>query len=337
MAVTQNSNPVFPVAAPFNTTPPYSGTFIPAVWSAKLNAKFYKASVYGEIANTDWQGEISNQGDKVYIHTAPSITVRDYTAGSNLTYEAPTPDMQELVIDKGKYFAFQVNDVLAYQAQPQLMEMFSNDAAEAMRVKIDSTVMYNTFTGAAAANKGGSAGVSSGAYNLGTDTSPIALTKDNVLQKILEMASVLDEQNVPSDGRWLVIDPFTRALLMQSPLSQAYITGDSQSIFRNGKIGNIDRFTVYVSNNLPRGAAGTGASAAWVSGDGAENSIQPAGTLAKRRALMAGHRSAITFASQLTKMEPVRNPNDFGDYIRSLNVFGFKVVKPEALTLAIVA
>ena len=41
---------IFPVNAPFNTNPSYSGTFIPAVWSAKLNAKFYKASVYGEIA-----------------------------------------------------------------------------------------------------------------------------------------------------------------------------------------------------------------------------------------------------------------------------------------------
>lgn len=50
MAVTLNNNAVYPVSAPFNTTPPYSGTFIPTVWSAKLNAKFYAASVYGEIA-----------------------------------------------------------------------------------------------------------------------------------------------------------------------------------------------------------------------------------------------------------------------------------------------
>jgi hypothetical protein len=36
-------------------------------------------------------------------------------------------------------------------------------------------------------------------------------------------------------------------------------------------------------------------------------------------------------------METVRNPNDFGDYIRSLNVFGYKVVKPEAMALLIAA
>ena len=325
---------VFPVNAPFNTNPSYSGTFIPSVWSAKLNAKFYAASVYGDIANTDWQGEISSMGDKVVINTAPTITVSDYSAGTSLSYQAPTPDTQELLIDKGKYFAFQVNDVLEYQAKPNLMDMFAADAAEQMRIAIDSTVIYNTFSGGAAANKGATAGAKSASYNLGTDASPVTLTKDNVLQKILEMASVLDEQNVPNSDRWLVIDPYTRALLFQSNLAQAQFMGDATSPVRNGKIGNIDRFTVYVSNQLPKGAAGT--ATPWVSGNGSENSITTTGTVAKRRALIAGHKSALTFASQITKMETIRNPNDFGDYIRSLNVYGYKVVKSESLTLAVV-
>lgn len=337
MAVTRDTSAIYPVASPFNTNPPYSGNFIPTVWSAKLNAKFYAASVYGDIANTNWQGDIGSLGDKVIIHTAPSISVSNYTVGSGVSYSVPAPDVQELVIDKGKYFAFQINDVLEYQAKPNLLDMFSTDAAEQMRVAIDSNVLYNTFNGGAAANKGATAGVKSGAYAMGTDTAPITLTAANVVQKVLEMASILDEQNVPDSERFLVIDPLTRALLFQSELAKAYSTGDSTSPVRNGKIGTIDRFTVYVTNQLPRGAAGTGASAAWISGDGTENSIQPAGTLVKRRALIAGHKSAITFASQITKMETVRNPTDFGDYIRSLNVYGFKVVKPEALALMIAA
>lgn len=326
---------IFPVNAPFNTNPSYSGTFIPAVWSAKLNAKFYKASIYGEIANTDWQGELASMGDKVYINTAPTISVSPYSAGTNLSYQVPTPEMQELVIDKGFYFAFQINDVLEYQAKPNLMDMFATDAAEQMRIKIDSTVIYNTFTNAAATNKGLTAGVQSGAFNLGTDAAPVVLTKDNVVQKVLELASVLDEQNVPESDRYLVIDPATRALLFQSDLAKAYATGDSASPVRNGKIGKIDRFDVYVSNNLPKGAAGT--ATPWVSGDGSENAIATTGTVAKRKAIIAGQKTALTFASQVTKMETVRNPNDFGDFIRSLNVFGYKCVKPESLALLIAA
>lgn len=325
---------IFPVNAPFATTPSYSGTFIPAVWSAKLNAKFYAASVYGDIANTDWQGEITSMGDKVIINTAPTISVADYTAGTNLNYQVPTPDTQELLIDKGKYFAFQINDVLEYQAKPNLMDMFAADAAEQMRIAIDSTVIYNTFSGADADNKGANAGAKSASYNLGTDTVPVALTKDNVLQKLLEMASVLDEQNVPDSDRWLVIDPYTRALLFQSNLAQAQFMGDATSVVRNGKIGTIDRFTVYVSNQLPKAVAGT--ATPWVSGNGTENSITSTSNL-KRRAIIAGHKSAMTFASQITKMETIRNPNDFGDYIRSLNVYGYKVVKGTAMTTMVVA
>ena len=331
---------VFPVSNAFAagnlaTTDSYSGKFIPAVWSAKLNAKFYKASIYGEIANTDWQGEVSSMGDKVYINTAPTISVSPYSAGTNLSYQVPTPDMQELLIDKGFYFAFQINDVLEYQAKPNLMDMFAADAAEQMRIKIDSTVLYNTFTQAAAANKGATAGAQSSSYVLGTDASPVSLTAGNVVQKVLELASVLDEQNVPETDRYLVIDPATRALLFQSELAKAYSTGDDTSIVRNGKIGKVDRFDVYVSNNLPRGAAGT--ATPWVSGDGTENSVTTSGTVAKRKAIIAGHKSALTFASQITKMETVRNPNDFGDFIRSLNVFGYKCVKPEAMALLIAA
>ena len=324
----------FPVGSPFNTSPSYSGTFIPTIWSAKMNAKFYAASTFADVCNTNWQGEISGQGDKVIISTPPTITVSNYTAGSTLSYQAPTPDTQELAIDKGKYFAFQINDVLAYQAQPELIDVFSADAAQQMRVAIDSNSWYNTFTGGSSSNKGATAGAKSASYNLGTDLAPVTLTASNVLQKILEMASVLDEQNTPESDRWLVIDPLTRALLMQSNLAQAQFMGDATSPVRNGLIGMIDRFKVYVTNQMPRAIAGS--NTPWLSGDGSENSITSTSGL-KRRAIVAGHKSALTFASQITKMETIRNPNDFGDYIRSLNVYGFKVVKPESLALLIAA
>ena len=324
----------FPVASPFNTTPSYSGTFIPAVWSAKLNAKFYAASVFGEISNTDWQGDIASMGDKVLISIAPTLSVANYVAGTPLTYQVPISTNIELNIDKAKYFAFQINDVLEYQAKPSLLDMFSTDAAEQMRIAMDSTIIYNTFSLADAANKGATAGKASLSYNMGTDATPVTLTPALALQKILEMSSILDEQNVPESDRWLVIDPYTRAMLMQSNLSQAQFMGDSTSMVRNGKIGTIDRFTVYVSNQLPKGAAGT--ATAWTSAVDNETSVTTTGTVAKRRAIIAGHKSALTFASQITKMETVRNPDDFGDFIRSLNVYGYKVVKPEALVTMIV-
>ena len=323
----------FPVASPFTTTPSYSGTFIPQLWSSKLNAKFYKATIFGEISNNNWEGEIKGMGDKITINNIPSLTVSNYVAGTALTYEAPTPSVTTLQIDKGRYFAFQLNDVLAYQSQPKLMDVFSNDAAMQMKIAIDSTVIYNTFASANASNKGATAGALSGSYNLGTDDAPVTLTAANILATLTALGGVLDEQNVPETDRYLVIDPATRQLLMQSNLAQAQFMGDAQSMVRNGRIGSIDRFTVYVSNNLPKAIAGT--NTPYLSGDGSENSVTSTGDV-KRRVILAGHKSAISFASQMTKMETVRNPNDFGDYIRSLNVFGYAVVKDTSLAYAVV-
>ena len=137
-----------PVAAPFSTTPAYSGSFIPTLWSSKLNAKFYTASTFAAIANTNWEGDISGMGDKVVIQNIPDIAISTYVPGAGLQYQVPTPSTIELQIDQGKYYAFQVNDLLSMQAQPKLMDMFSNDAGMQMKVAIDSECLFATFTGA---------------------------------------------------------------------------------------------------------------------------------------------------------------------------------------------
>lgn len=327
---------VTPVGGAFATSTAASGSFIPTIWSKKLAQKFYTATVFAEIANTDWAGEIKAMGDKVVINTVPTLSVNRYVVGQGLTYEVPTPSTIELTVDQGLYFAFQVNDVIEYQSAPNLMDTFSNEASMQMKVKVDSTALFNlslvsTYGTPATGNYGATAGVKSGSYALGTNTAPVTLTGANVLSMLTNLSGVLDEQNVPETDRWLLIDPYTRSLLLQSNLAQAQFMGDSQSVVRNGKIGTIDRFTTYVTNNLPRGAA----NAAMASGDGTETT--GATHTAARRLLIAGHKSAFTFASQITKTEQVRNPYDFGDYIRCLNVFGFKATKPEAFAIAYVA
>lgn len=309
------------VQAPFNTSPAYSGKFIPQLWSGKLNVKFYATTVFGEIANTDYEGEIKGIGDVVTINNIPSITINDYTIGQNLNYEVPVPSTIDLQITKAKYFGANVSDVLEHQSKPKLMDMFTTDAAKQMAIAVDTDGLLGCVSNGAAANKGSAAGVISGGYSLGTDATPITLSTSNIVGKITELSSVLDEQNVPDTDRFLIISPVDRMLLMSSNLSQAYLTGDPQSILRNGKIGTIDRFTVYVSNLLPKAAAGFGFDGSVVGGS------------AKRHAIMAGHKSAITFAAQMTKMENLQNPNDFGTLVRGLNVYGYKVVKPEALAL----
>lgn len=323
----------YPVQAPFNTNPAYSGSFIPTLWSGKLLAKFYQNTMMSEIFNTDYEGELKNQGDTIRIRLAPSINISDYTAGMNLNYEVPTPIFQDMQVNKGKYFGVQVNDVLAYQSDMNLMNMFTEDAAKQLKISIENEVFFNSFVteGPDAANEGATAGKISAAYNLGTDIAPInQATAENVLNAILRMSSALDEQNVPEDGRWLVISPFDRHLLMQSNIAQAYFSGDSQSTIRSGKIGMLDRFTVYVSNLLPKGAAGK-ALVAGLTDPATGGAVADAKA---RRTMIAGTKHAVSFAMTVNKTEPLRNQTDFGDIVRGLAVYGRKTVKPEALVVA---
>ena len=324
---------VYPVTGDFATSQSYSGAFIPTLWSGKLLAKFYQNTMLSEVTNTDYEGELKNQGDTVRIRLAPSISISDYTAGQSLSYEVPEPIFQDMQVNKGKYFGVQVNDVLAYQSDMSLMNMFTEDAAKQLKIAIENEVFFQSFVteGPAAANEGATAGAISAAYNLGTDTAPIdQATPENVLKAILRMSTALDEQNVPEDGRFLIISPYDRHLLMQSSIAQAYFSGDNSSTIRSGKIGMLDRFSVYVSNLLPKGAAAK----ALVAGLSATSTGASLTDAKARRTMVAGTKAAVSFAMTINKTEPLRNQTDFGDIVRGLAVYGRKVTKPEALVVA---
>ena len=329
---------IFPVvgSGAFDTTPSYSGGFIPQLWSNKLNAKFYQNTMLSEISNTSWEGEIKNQGDSIRIRTAPSITITDYAgAGTTLSTEVPVPIYTDLQINKGKYFSVQVNDVLAHQADIDLMETFTDDAAKQLKIAIENEAFFQWFVteGATALNKGAGAGAISASYNLGTDLVPVnQATSGELLKMILRMSAALDEQNVPEEGRWLLMSPHDRHILMQSDIAQAYFTGDSASIVRTGKIGMLDRFTVYVSNLLPHGTTAK----ATVAGLSATSTGATLTNAKPRRMMVAGTKAACAFASQITKTEPLRNQTDFGDIVRGLSVYGRKTIKDTALVTALI-
>ena len=291
--------------------PQYTGNFIPEIWSGKLIENFYDATVLAAISNTDYEGEIRNMGDTVNIRTTPEITIQTYVKGQTLSVENPDKAKLQLIIDKGEYFACVEDDVDQVQSDIALMDMWSKDASERMKIKIDQRVLTDLLPDVSANNKGQTAGAISGNIDLGVAGTPEALTKSNVIDKIVDMGTVLDEANCPEGDRFLVIPAKMAGLIKQSDLKDASITGDNESPLRNGRLGMIDRFTVYVSHNLKKTSGG-------------EFSV------------IGGHKMGFTFASQMTNMETIRSETTFGNIIRGLQVYGYKVVKPEALATMIV-
>ena len=294
--------------------PAYTGNFIPEIWSGKLIENFYDATVLAAIANTDYEGEIKSHGDTVNIRTTPELTIRDYVKGQTLSIENPDKPKLQLLIDKGKYFAAVEDDVDQVQSDIAMMDSWSKDASERMKIVIDTDVLGNIAGDVPAANRGLTAGEQTLAIDLGVASTPNALTTTNVLAEIINHGTVLDEANVPEANRWMIIPAKMAGLIKQSDLKDASITGDGSSPLRNGRLGVIDRFTLYVSHNLPLSATG----------------------VAGEFTIFSGHKKALTFASQMTNMETLRAESTFGDIIRGLQVYGYKVVKPEAITAGII-
>lgn len=155
-----------------------------------------------------------------------------------------------------------------------------------------------------------------------------------ILDFVIDCGLVLDEQRCPETGRWIALPAWAAAMIKRSAFQQAYLTGDSVSIARNGRLGMIDRFTVYVSNLLPIGA-GAGAGAAGAAGGAA---VALATSLAAGEyAVYFGHALGLTFASQMTKVETLRSESTFGTLMRGLQVWGFQVINSTIVGYAVVS
>lgn len=278
----------------FSTT--YSA-FIPQIWSKKLSTMLEKNCVMMQCVNRNWEGEISQQGDKVKIITPAEVSVSTLTS-SDITYSSLTPTAQELVIDQKKFFAFKIDDVAKAQANADIMEAHLNNAKKAIEVVQDSYLL-SLHADVPSANI------------VGSSASPVELDKSTIYQNFVNLALKLKNADAVGTGvrPWVVINPNIEAYLLQSPeFISAHNVADTT--LREGAIGRIAGMDVLVSTNLTE--------------------------VDDKYYVLAGTNEAITFASQLAKIESLRDKDSFSDLVRGLYLYGAKTVQPKALAKMIV-
>jgi hypothetical protein len=285
---------------------------LPAVYSKKVLNFFRKASVAEAITNTDYEGEISAFGDSVRIIKEPVISVSAYTRGSDTTATKLTDQEINLVVDSANAFKFIVDDIETSMSHVNFKEVAASSAAYALRDAFDTAVIAAGFAGLSASSPDHTLGTDS-ATHLGAGvydgSGAVGLDVTDPLDLLAKFARLLDEQNVPEEGRWVVAPPSFYEELSQSGsklLSVDFNAG--QGSIRNGLVtsGLLRGFSMYKSNNVatPSNADGK---------------------------ILAGHMSAICTAQTITSTEVIRDPDSFGDICRGLHVFGVKVLRDEAL------
>ena len=282
------------------TTTPAANTysaFIPEIWSQKLNNMLEKDCVMLQCVNRNWEGEIRNQGDKVKIITPAAVSVS--TLGtSNISYSELAPTSMDLVIDQKKFFAFKINDVAQVQSNTDIMEAHLKNARKAIE-EVQDAYLLSMHANVDSANIVGG-------------TTPVTLSKTTIYSDFVKLALCLKNSDAVTAGvrPWVVINPTIESYLLQST---EFIGANNvaDETLREGAIGRIAGMDVLVSTNL-------------TAVDG-------------KYYVLAGTNDAITFASQLSKIESLRDKDSFSDLVRGLYLYGAKTVQPKALAKMVVS
>jgi len=339
-----------------------NGNFSSVIYSKKTQNAFRKATVVGDISNSDYFGEIASQGDTVKIIKEPEISVSAYARGTTVSAQDLNDADFSLVVDKANYFAFKMDDVEEAHAHVNFMQLATDRAAYRLADQYDQEVLgylsgYKQSALHGAANtvndqvNGTKADTTAGSDELlasmklkkgdfgnitttsaGEHSIPVAARLPGATalptayaspaMVVARMARLLDQRQVDTTGRWLVVDPVFMEILRDED-SRLFNSdfGESGGL-RNGLVlKNFHGFRVYTSSNLP--AVGTDAGTTGTAHQNANFGV-----------IVAGHDSAVATAEQINKTETYRDPDSFADIVRGMHLYGRKILRPEGLVTA---
>lgn len=269
--------------------------FIPEIWSAQLLSSLKKSLIFAGpgVVNRNYEGEIANAGDTVRITSISRPTVADYTKNStSITPENLTDAARTLVVDQAKYFAFEVDDIDLRQSVNggALMDEAATEAAYALADTADQFVA-GLYTGVDAGNAISTTSITSAAL---------------AVSNLIALKVKLDNANVPTQGRYVIVPPWYHGLLLGSDLFVRVDASGNDQALRNGMVGRAFGFDILVSNNCVN-----------VTGD--DYIVQ------------AGYPGAFTFAEQIAKVEAYRPESAFSDALKGLHLYGAKLVRPTGI------
>jgi hypothetical protein len=275
--------------------------FIPTVWASRLLTALEKSLIYGQadVCNRDYEGEIREAGNTVKIASIGDVEIGTYTKDEDINEPVVlSDDDQTLTIDQQKYFNFYVDSIDRAQQNVNVLDEAMRRSAWALKDTADSYLAGVIANAVATGNK------------IGSPTTPKVPTKDDAYEYLVDLGVLLDESNVPLDGRFVVVPAWFHGLLLKDERFIKAGTRRSDSTLANGEVGSAAGFSIMKSNNVPN-----------VSGE--------------KYKIVAGHSMATTYVEQVLDLQTYKREKRFGDAVKGLHVYGAKVVRPTALAMLI--
>ncbi len=204
--------------------------FIPTVWSENLLTALDQSYIGVANCNRDYEGDIKTMGSTVKICGVGDVTIGDYAKNTDMSTPQTLDDsLAELVIDRAKYFNFQIDDIDKAQCTPKLMEAAMKNAAMALSKEADQYI-----------------------YSLYTEASKSLLSMNNIsasISDLLFMAREMLYKNGVINSDDVVIELTPRAAT-EFLKNQAKTLSYNNPIFETGFIGTFAGCKVFVSNNV---------------------------------------------------------------------------------------
>lgn len=294
--------------------PQYSGNLITPIFQMELLERWYCSTIYSDVSSTEYTGELNKGGDEIIFWREPVVEVHKYNKNDPIKHDTIDGEPVKMVIDQAYNFSIKINKIDQQQIQnwDNWKAGFLKNAGIQLARKIDPLLLTEMWSSASPDNQGATAGARTHSVNLGAPGAPIVLTKANITDVLSLVHQVLDEACAPTDGRFITLPPAGIAVLRNSDLRAAYLTGLSWSPLVNGKIPDtVMGFTVLQSNYIP--------------------TVIDGGTGKLVYHLVAGVKMATAFAATIEDSRVISDKDDWADYYQGLSVFGFKVLYEEGI------
>ena len=265
--------------------------FAPIIWTSKLFTRLRANLVHASTVNRDYEGEIRGAGDRVVIVELEPVATSTYSKNTDISWGNSGSYEKELLIDQSLYYARNLDAIDRVQSKVNVLNAIVDEAAYGMAKDVD-TDLATLYSEA------------------GNSVSAATVSEGSILLNISNMQYELDNANVPVTERFFPIQPWYHRDLVQAATGAVGNTTVpkvfSDGLLVNGYVGRLFGFNLLLSTQ----AAGGGNTTSYN---------------------MAYHRSAITFASQLSDFKVVDREARNGIGIKAFLYYGRKVVRPEAM------
>jgi len=300
-----------------------NSAFIRELWSDEIIAAYKTNHVMVPLVVT--MNHNKKKGDTIHVPRPVRGAASSKTAETQVTLIANQELATPYQIDQHWEYSRLIEDIVALQADDNMRPFYTNDAGYALSDRVDSDLHDE---GAKFAGADASPTVEGSAYSkavIGTPAlsslvawDPSASLNAGNASTITDegmrlLVQELDDNNVPSMGRVLVIPPVEKRKMLgidrQVVFDQVGEAGKSNSI-RNGYVGPLYGADVYVSTNC-----------ASVADDGLATD--------QRAALYFQKESLLLIEQQVPRTQTQYKQEWLGDLFTADIVFGTGVLRPE--------